>query len=91
MTPTTNNDAIIAALSELASDLTEKRERLDRIGAYMDDPAEPTIIVRVQHGKISDFAATDAITALTASELAELVNAVIFGAFCDWYEQVTTL
>ncbi|MEN4397438.1 hypothetical protein [Mycolicibacterium conceptionense] len=91
MLPTTNTNnigAITDALTGLQSTLDEKNERLDRIGAYMDDPDEPTIIVRVKHGKILDIAATDAITALSADELQNLVNAVIFGAFVDWYENV---
>lgn len=89
MLPTTNNiSAITDALTGLQSTLDEKNERLDRIGAYMDDAAEPTIIVRVKHGKILDIVASDAITALPADELQNLVNAVIFGAFVDWYENV---
>ncbi|OBF76602.1 MULTISPECIES: hypothetical protein [Mycobacteriaceae] len=91
MLPTTNTNnisAITDALTGLQSTLDEKNERLDRIGAYMDDPDEPTIIVRVKHGKILDIAVSDAITTLPVDELQNLVNAVIFGAFVDWYENV---
>lgn len=88
MTVSVNIDTINAALTELQHTFDENNERLDRIGAYMDDPSEPSIIVRVKHGKILDFAASNAVTALGTKELEELVNAVIFGAFLDWYERV---
>lgn len=88
MAETKNIDAIKDALTELQSTLDEKNTRLDRIGAYMDDPEQPTILVRVKHGKILDIAVSDAVTALALDELQNLVNAVIFGAFVDWYESV---
>jgi len=88
MAETKNVDAIKDALNELQSTLDERNARLNRIGAYMDDPEHPTILVRVQHGKILDIAVSDAVTALTADEAQNLVNAVIFGAFVDWYESV---
>ncbi|MEE3755339.1 hypothetical protein [Mycobacterium intracellulare] len=88
MADTKNIDAITESLTALQLTLVEKNARLDRIGAFMDDPVEPTIIVRVRHGKILDIAASDAITSMAADELQNLVNAVIFGAFVDWYESV---
>lgn len=88
MTDTKNIDAITDSLTALQLTLVEKAARLDRIGAFMDDPVEPTIIVRVKHGKILDIAVSDAITSMAADELQNLVNAVIFGAFVDWYENV---
>lgn len=88
MAETKNIDAIKDALTELQSTLDEKNTRLDRIGAYVDDPEQPTILVRVKHGKILDIAVSDAVTALALDELQNLVNAVIFGAFVDWYESV---
>ncbi|BCI84491.1 hypothetical protein MTY66_61160 (plasmid) [Mycolicibacterium sp. TY66] len=88
MADTKNIDAITESLTALQMTMVEKNARLDRIGAFMDDPAEPTIIVRVKHGKILDIAVSDAITSMAADELQNLVNAVIFGAFVDWYENV---
>lgn len=88
MSGTSRIEAITDSLSGLQSSVDEKNARLDRIGAFMDDPTNPTIIVRVQHGKILDIVASDAITALAVDELQNLVNAVIFGAFVDWYENV---
>ncbi|MBU8820340.1 hypothetical protein KL864_31150 [Mycolicibacterium goodii] len=89
MLPSTNNiSAVTDALDGLQSTLDERAERLNRIGAYMDDPDEPTIIVQVKHGKVLDIAVRDAITALAVDELQNLINAVIFGAFVDWYENV---
>lgn len=87
---TKNIDAISESLTALQLTVDEKNTRLDRIGAFMDDPVNPSIIVRVKHGKILDIAASDAITALTVDELQILVNAVIFGAFADWYGSVKT-
>jgi hypothetical protein len=88
MAYTKNIDAISESLTDLQLTVDEKNARLDRIGAFMDDPVNPTIIVRVKHGKILDIVASDAITALAVDELQNLVNAVIFGAFVDWYERV---
>ncbi|OHU46071.1 hypothetical protein BKG82_28090 [Mycobacteroides chelonae] len=88
MADTKNIDAITESLTALQMTMVEKNARLDRIGAFVDDPAEPTIIVRVKHGKILDIAVSDAITSMAADELQNLVNAVIFGAFVDWYENV---
>ena len=88
MADTKNIDAITESLTALQMTMVEKNARLDRIGAFMDDPVEPTIIVRVKHGKILDIAVSDAITSMAADELQNLVNAVIFGAFVDWYENV---
>lgn len=88
MADTKNIDAITESLTALQMTMVEKTARLDRIGAFMDDPTEPTIIVRVKHGKILDIAFSDAITAMAADELQNLVNAVVFGAFVDWYESV---
>jgi hypothetical protein len=87
---TKNIDTISESLTALQKTVDEKNARLDRIGAFMDDPANPSIIVRVKHGKVIDIVASDAITALAADELQNLVNAVIFGAFVDWYENVKT-
>ncbi|MEE3755316.1 hypothetical protein [Mycobacterium intracellulare] len=88
MTETKHIDAITESLTALQLTLIEQTARLNRIGAFMDDPANPTIIVRVKHGKILDIAASDAIASMAADELQNLVNAVIFGAFVDWYENV---
>jgi 2'-5' RNA ligase len=88
MAYTKNIDAISESLTALQLTADKKNVRLDRIGAFMDDPVNPSIIVRVKHGKILDIAASDAITALTVDELQNLVNAVIFGAFVDWYKSV---
>ena len=88
MSDTKHIDEITDSLNSLESTVAEQQARLDRIGAFMDDPTNPTIIVRVQHGKILDIVASDGITALAVDELQNLVNAVIFGAFVDWYEAV---
>ncbi|BCI84570.1 hypothetical protein MTY66_61950 (plasmid) [Mycolicibacterium sp. TY66] len=88
MADTKNIDSIMESLTALQLSIVEQNARLDRIGAFMDDPVNPTIIVRVQHGKILDIAASDAITSMAAHDLQNLVNAVIFGAFVDWFENV---
>jgi len=91
MPDTSRIDAISESLAGLQATLDAKNARLDRVGAFMDDPVNPTIIVRVQYGKILDIVATDAITALAVDELQNLVNAVIFGAFVDWYDAVNSV
>lgn len=81
-------EAISSAITALAAAVADADIRLDRVGAYMDNPAAPSLIVQVKHGKILNIAASEAVCALPPAELSELVNAVIFGAYADWYEQV---
>lgn len=88
MTTTTHIDEIAAALTGLEHIVAERKERLDRVGAYMDDPNSPTIIFRVKHGKILDFEFGDGITQIPADQLQSLLNGVIFGAFMDWFNGV---
>ena len=81
-------DEITSALTDLESTLAEQADRRDRIGACLDNPDNPTVIVRVKHGKILDIVASDAIDDMEAKELQNVINAVIFGAFIDWHESV---
>lgn len=81
-------DTITSTITGLESTLAEQTQRLDLIGAFVDDPDNPTIIVRVKHGKILDIIASDAIEDMERDELQNLTNAVIFGAFIDWRESV---
>lgn len=88
MADSKNIDSIMESLTNLQLTIAEQNARLDRIGAFMDDPKNPTIIVRVQHGKVLDIAASDAVASMAVHDLQNLVNAVIFGAFVDWFENV---